>query len=48
MTQLQDSILDKIEALVMQLALSDKQDKAKGEINDISKAIRETRNALSK
>lgn len=47
MTQLQETLLDRLEGLAMQLMHTDKEDKAKGEFNDLQRAIREIRQALS-
>lgn len=48
MTKLQETLLDRLEGIAMQLMHTDKEDKAKGELNDLQRAIREIRQALQK
>lgn len=46
MTKDQEKIIEKIEALIMQLAFSDKKDQAKGEIETLKMSLRHVENAL--
>lgn len=46
MTNKQEEIIDKIESLIMHLSLTDKKNKAKGEIESIKTAVRDTKRAL--
>lgn len=47
MTSKQELIIAHIENLIMQLSFSDKDNRAKGEIEDLKRSLRETQTALS-